>query len=106
MVAAVASVVHYGPLHANGGEWHQSPIPPAPTSAKLVRMTSVVQTSAGKPAVRGDRVWIPAGTFLMGSDGPNHCRRYRPAARHAQAIDTSTSHVGFRCVRHDSGPTR
>ncbi|MNT05872.1 Serine/threonine-protein kinase pkn1 [compost metagenome] len=30
---------------------------------------------------------------------PNYCRRYRPAARHAESIDTSTSHVGFRCVR-------
>lgn len=29
---------------------------------------------------------------------PSYCRRYRPAARHAQPIDTSTSHVGFRCV--------
>ena len=29
---------------------------------------------------------------------PNYCRRYRPAARHAEAIDTSTSHLGFRCV--------
>lgn len=31
----------------------------------------------------------------------NYCRRYRPAARHAQTIDTSTSHIGFRCVRRD-----
>ncbi|KRA46931.1 formylglycine-generating enzyme family protein [Pseudoxanthomonas sp. Root630] len=29
---------------------------------------------------------------------PNYCRRYRPAARMAQPIDTATSHVGFRCV--------
>jgi formylglycine-generating enzyme required for sulfatase activity len=29
---------------------------------------------------------------------PNYCRRYRPAARHAQPVDTSTSHVGFRRV--------
>ncbi|KHJ54524.1 gliding motility-associated lipoprotein GldK [Aureimonas altamirensis] len=29
----------------------------------------------------------------------NYCRRYRPAARHAQPVDTSTSHIGFRCVR-------
>jgi formylglycine-generating enzyme len=29
---------------------------------------------------------------------PNNCRRYRPAARHAQPVDTSTSHVGFRCI--------
>jgi formylglycine-generating enzyme required for sulfatase activity len=29
---------------------------------------------------------------------PNYCQRYRPAARYPQAIDTSTSHVGFRCI--------
>ena len=28
----------------------------------------------------------------------NYCRRYRPAARHPQAIDSPTSHIGFRCV--------
>jgi formylglycine-generating enzyme required for sulfatase activity len=71
-----------------------------------------------------DLVWIPGGTFRMGSDkhypeeapahrvsvdsfciergshlcAPNYCRRYRPAARHAEPVDTSTGHVGFRCV--------
>ena len=30
---------------------------------------------------------------------PNYCQRYRPAARYPQPIDTSTSHVGFRCIR-------
>jgi formylglycine-generating enzyme required for sulfatase activity len=30
---------------------------------------------------------------------PNYCKRYRPAAKWFQPIDTSTSHVGFRCVR-------
>jgi len=34
---------------------------------------------------------------------PNYCRRYRPAARMAQAVDTSTSHLGFRCIRRDRG---
>jgi sulfatase modifying factor 1 len=29
---------------------------------------------------------------------PNYCLRYRPAARQGQAIDSSTSHIGFRCV--------
>jgi sulfatase modifying factor 1 len=29
---------------------------------------------------------------------PNYCQRYRPAARYAQPIDTTTSHVGFRCA--------
>jgi formylglycine-generating enzyme required for sulfatase activity len=29
----------------------------------------------------------------------SYCRRYRPAARHPQTIDSSTSHIGFRCAR-------
>jgi len=29
---------------------------------------------------------------------PNYCRRYRPAARMAQPVDTSTSHLGFRLI--------
>lgn len=28
----------------------------------------------------------------------NYCRRYRPAARHPQPVDMTTSHVGFRCI--------
>lgn len=28
----------------------------------------------------------------------NYCQRYRPAARQGQAVDSSTSHIGFRCV--------
>ena len=49
---------------------------------------------------------IPRRVLKGGSHlcAPNYCRRYRPAARHAQPVDTSTSHVGFRCVRRDAGP--
>jgi len=32
------------------------------------------------------------------SSAPDCCRRYRPAARHAEPVDTSPSHVGIRCV--------
>jgi formylglycine-generating enzyme len=28
----------------------------------------------------------------------NYCQRYRPAARHPQEVDSSTSHIGFRCI--------
>ena len=38
---------------------------------------------------------MKGGSFLC---APNYCRRYRPAARMAQAIDTATCHLGFRCV--------
>ncbi len=47
------------------------------------------------PAIRISRKVLKGGSHLC---APNYCRRYRPAARHAQPIDTSTSHVGFRCV--------
>lgn len=48
-----------------------------------------------QPAVRIPRKVLKGGSHLC---APNYCRRYRPAARHAEPIDTSTSHVGFRCV--------
>jgi formylglycine-generating enzyme required for sulfatase activity len=38
---------------------------------------------------------IKGGSHLC---APNYCQRYRPAARHPQAIDSSTSHIGLRCV--------
>lgn len=46
------------------------------------------------------QVLIPRKVLKGGSHlcAPNYCRRYRPAARHAQPVDTSASHVGFRCV--------
>ena len=44
---------------------------------------------------------IPRKVVKGGSDlcAPSYCRRYRPAARHAQMVDTGMSHIGFRCVR-------
>ena len=38
---------------------------------------------------------IKGGSHLC---APNYCLRYRPAARQAEEIDTSTTHLGFRCV--------
>ena len=43
---------------------------------------------------------IPRKVLKGGSHlcAPNYCRRYRPPARHPEPVDTSTSHVGFRCI--------
>jgi formylglycine-generating enzyme required for sulfatase activity len=38
---------------------------------------------------------IKGGSHLC---APNYCLRYRPAARQGEAVDTSTCHIGFRCV--------
>ena len=38
---------------------------------------------------------VKGGSHLC---APNYCLRYRPAARQSQTLDTSTTHIGFRCV--------
>lgn len=48
-----------------------------------------------QPEIRIPRKVLKGGSHLC---APNYCRRYRPAARHAEPIDTSASHVGFRCI--------
>jgi sulfatase modifying factor 1 len=48
-----------------------------------------------QPGIRIPRKVLKGGSHLC---APNYCRRYRPAARHPQPVDTSTSHVGFRCI--------
>jgi len=47
------------------------------------------------PGVKIPRKVMKGGSYLC---APNYCRRYRPAARMPQAIDTSTCHLGFRCI--------
>jgi formylglycine-generating enzyme required for sulfatase activity len=60
------------------------------------------------------RVTAPGQSYDLGAPGadiprrvtkggshlcaPNYCLRYRPAARQGEAVDTSTGHIGFRCV--------
>jgi formylglycine-generating enzyme len=41
---------------------------------------------------------IKGGSHLC---APNYCLRYRPSARQGEAIDTSTGHLGLRCVVRD-----
>jgi formylglycine-generating enzyme required for sulfatase activity len=48
-----------------------------------------------QPALRIPRKVIKGGSHLC---APNYCRRYRPAARFPEPVDTSTCHLGFRCI--------
>lgn len=43
---------------------------------------------------------IKGGSFLC---SPEYCLRYRPAARQGLEIDSSTAHLGFRCVARPAG---
>lgn len=47
------------------------------------------------PQIRIGRKVLKGGSYLC---APNYCRRYRPPARIAHAVDTSTCHVGFRLI--------
>ena len=73
--------------------------------AKIVRACCTMENPRGgqkeesydprTPDVRIPRRVMKGGSYLC---APNYCQRYRPAARMAQAIDTSTCHLGFRCI--------
>jgi formylglycine-generating enzyme required for sulfatase activity len=54
----------------------------------------------GGSIAAGDQARVPRKVMKGGSHlcAENYCQRYRPAARYAQPVDTTTGHVGFRCV--------
>lgn len=54
------------------------------------------------PNVTIPRKVMKGGSYLC---APNYCRRYRPAARMPQPVDTSTCHLGFRCVVRTQPPS-
>jgi sulfatase modifying factor 1 len=49
----------------------------------------------GQPGANIPRRVIKGASHLC---APTYCLRYRPAARQPEAIDMSTSHLGFRCA--------
>ncbi len=50
---------------------------------------------SGSPDAHIPRKVVKGGSHLC---APNYCLRYRPAARQGEAVETSTSHIGFRCI--------
>jgi formylglycine-generating enzyme required for sulfatase activity len=82
----------YGLLDVTGNVWEWTSDlfaarPPGETSKACC-----VATDPGTPIQR--RV-IKGGSHLC---APNYCLRYRPSARQAEGVDTSTQHIGFRCI--------
>ena len=61
------------------------------------------ERSCCSPTAPGEfpRRVIKGGSHLC---APNYCLRYRPAARQGETVDSSTSHIGFRCVSRTPGP--
>lgn len=76
----------------NVWEWICDPFDPG----QSVRGDSPCCAPPGEDAaIRTSRRVIKGGSHLC---APNYCLRYRPAARQGHTVDTSTTHVGFRCV--------
>lgn len=60
------------------------------------RVESPAQSfGSGAPDAHIPRKVVKGGSHLC---APNYCLRYRPAARQGEAVDTSTCHIGFRCI--------
>ncbi len=65
-------------------------------TASIFTQSPAAKTSCCTPSeAGGDRRVVKGGSHLC---APNYCLRYRPAARQGEALDTSTCHIGFRCV--------
>ena len=67
------------------------------------RVASAEQSYAvGQPGAQIPRKVIKGGSHLC---APNYCLRYRPAARQGETVETSTGHIGFRCIVRASAAT-
>jgi formylglycine-generating enzyme required for sulfatase activity len=88
-----------GMVKIPGGTFRMGSDKHYPEEAPAHRVT-VDAFAIDRAPVTNRHIKIPRKVLKGGSHlcAPNYCRRYRPAARHAQPVDTSTSHVGFRCV--------
>jgi sulfatase modifying factor 1 len=82
----------YGLHDMIGNVWEWTASPFIPPGAEKVKTSCC---AASEPGSHIELRVVKGGSHLC---APNYCLRYRPAARQGEAIDTSTCHIGFRCV--------
>lgn len=79
-------------------DWYGAYRPAAKACCGQIDPRGGKRSASYDPAVKNlhvPRKVIKGGSFLCAY---NYCRRYRPAARMAQHVDTSTNHLGFRLI--------
>jgi hypothetical protein len=81
----------YGLYDMIGNVWEWTASSFTPRAENFKRSCCVPSDLGGHVARRV----VKGGSHLC---APNYCLRYRPAARQGEMVDTSTCHIGFRCV--------
>lgn len=81
-------------------DWWTAQHPEAAGSACCAPVDPRGGLEAASPDPRQPQFRVPRRVVKGGSHlcADSYCRRYRPAARRPQAIDTGMSHLGFRCA--------
>ena len=89
-------------------DWYGSRHTADPTKACCVPKNPRGSTEIESVDPREAALAIPRKVIKGGSHlcAPNYCYRYRPAARFPEPVDTSTCHLGFRCIVKPSASTR
>jgi formylglycine-generating enzyme required for sulfatase activity len=79
-------------------DFYALPSTPSPSCCGKPRSEALAAAEScdpNSPVARIPRRVAKGGSHLC---APNYCQRYRPAARWPQPVDTTTSHMGFRCI--------
>jgi hypothetical protein len=83
----------YGLVDVTGNVWE---LTVEPWSASHKPPTARCCAPVSPVATEGPRRVLKGGSHLC---SPEYCLRYRPAARSPESEDSSTTHIGFRCIR-------
>ncbi len=88
----------FGLIDMIGNVWEWTATRYAPRHRAHPEVSGCCPAPGGDPAV--NQV-LKGGSHLC---APEYCHRYRPAARSPQSQDSSTTHIGFRCVADTPAP--